>query len=59
MMDDDLKRACMAALKIDRSACHRFAEGKSWRRSTEQFLALLAHRSGDVGAARTSPGMRS
>jgi glycosyltransferase involved in cell wall biosynthesis len=59
IMDDDLGRACMAALTLDRNACRRFADGKSWRRSTEQFLALLAHRSGDVAPARASFGMRS
>ena len=41
-LDEDLLRACKNALAIDRSACRRFAETRSWARSTEQFLAHLA-----------------
>ena len=34
--------ACTNALAIDRSACRRFAETRTWARSTGQFLAHLA-----------------
>lgn len=51
VLDDDLGRACMSALRIDRHGCRRFAETRSWRLSTEQFLTHLAHRSQDVQAA--------
>ena len=49
VLDDDLRRACMAALALDRNACRRFATTRSWRQSTEQFLSLLAHRAGAIG----------
>jgi glycosyltransferase involved in cell wall biosynthesis len=52
ILNDDLEVACMASLSIDRNECRRFAESKSWRRSTEQFLALLAHRSGEIVPVR-------
>ena len=41
-LDEDLLRACTSALTIDGNACRRFAETRSWGRSTEQFLAHLA-----------------
>ena len=44
VLDDDLERACLAALQIDRDACRRFAESRTWRHCTEQFLAQLARR---------------
>jgi glycosyltransferase involved in cell wall biosynthesis len=54
VLDDDLQRACLAALEIDREACRRFAESRSWRHSTEQFLAQLAHRFDDSGRVLSS-----
>lgn len=47
-LDEDLARACLAALEIDRSACRRFAESRTWRHSTEQFLSQLAQRVGGI-----------
>ena len=44
VLDEDLAAACKAALKLDRAACRRFAEARSWTRSTEQFAAHLAPR---------------
>ena len=44
MLDDDLTAACLKALTLDRADCQRFAEGRSWRRSTNQFQAYLAPR---------------
>lgn len=44
VLDDDLARACMNALQIDRNACRRYAESKSWRRCTEELLSRLAGR---------------
>jgi glycosyltransferase involved in cell wall biosynthesis len=51
VLDEDLRRACLQALNLDRSACRRFAETRSWRRSTEQFLAFLAQRAEEAGRA--------
>lgn len=42
VLDEDLRRACLAALDLDRNACRRFAETRSWRRATEQLVSLLA-----------------
>lgn len=41
VLDEDLRAAAMAALDIPRDPCRTFAEGFSWRRCTEQFLANL------------------
>jgi glycosyltransferase involved in cell wall biosynthesis len=61
VLDEDLRRACMAALQIDRGACRRFAESRSWRSSTEQFLAQLACRlnSAPVASSASSTGAHS
>jgi glycosyltransferase involved in cell wall biosynthesis len=42
ILDNDLEKACHEALKLDRKNCRRFAETRSWARSTEQFAAHLA-----------------
>jgi glycosyltransferase involved in cell wall biosynthesis len=57
VLDDDLERACLAALQIDRDACRCFAESRTWRRSTEQFLAQLARQFD--GAAWLTPSGQS
>jgi glycosyltransferase involved in cell wall biosynthesis len=49
VLDDDLQQACREALKIDRATCRRYAESRSWRSSTGQFLAQLAKRFDDAG----------
>jgi glycosyltransferase involved in cell wall biosynthesis len=41
-LDDDLRTACLKALAIPRSACRAFAQTRSWRKSAEQFLNVLA-----------------
>lgn len=38
-LDDDLRRACLDALKIDRAACRTHALGFAWSRSATQFLS--------------------
>jgi glycosyltransferase involved in cell wall biosynthesis len=48
-LDDDLQRAALAALRIDRASCRAFALSHSWRACTEQFLSLQQ-------PARTAPG---
>lgn len=42
VLDGELSAACQRALAIDRAACRRFAEGRSWTRSTRQFVSHLA-----------------
>ena len=42
-LDDDLAKACRRALQISSSNCIRFAETRSWRRCTEQFVSHLAY----------------
>jgi glycosyltransferase involved in cell wall biosynthesis len=42
VLDEDLKSACLQALKIPRVSCRAFALGRSWRASAEQFLGNLA-----------------
>jgi glycosyltransferase involved in cell wall biosynthesis len=40
VLDEDLRKAALQALRIDRSACRRYAERFSWRAATMQFIAL-------------------
>jgi hypothetical protein len=40
-MHEDLREACLAALKIDRKTARAHAEKFSWRAATEQFVSHL------------------
>ena len=40
-MDEDLRKAALQALKLDRSACRRSAERYSWDNCARQFLSHL------------------
>ena len=40
VLDEDLRRAALRALRIDRASCRAHAERHSWRAATLQFLAL-------------------
>lgn len=40
-LDEDLRRAALAALRIDRARCREFALARSWRNATRQFVSLL------------------
>ncbi len=42
VLDNDLRAAALAALKLDPAACRTFAERYSWRGSAEQFHRNLA-----------------
>jgi glycosyltransferase involved in cell wall biosynthesis len=57
VLDDDLGKAAMAALAIDRDECRRVAAGWTWERASEQFLSHLVRASGgsDLVAAGASP----
>jgi glycosyltransferase involved in cell wall biosynthesis len=39
-LDEDLRKAALLALRIDRSICRAQAERFSWKAATEQFIAL-------------------
>jgi glycosyltransferase involved in cell wall biosynthesis len=41
ILDHDLGRACRAALVLDRTACRIYAESRSWRNSTREFVSHL------------------
>ncbi len=41
VLDEDLGRACLAALNLSREACRDFALDHSWERSARQFLRNL------------------
>ncbi|MEM8682927.1 MAG: glycosyltransferase family 1 protein [Pseudomonadota bacterium] len=45
VLDEDLYAACSRALDLNREDCRQYAEQRSWRRATDQFLANLAPRS--------------
>lgn len=40
-LDEDLRRACLAALECRRDECREFALGLSWEASTRKFLAYV------------------
>jgi glycosyltransferase involved in cell wall biosynthesis len=41
ILDENLAKACERALELDGAACRRYAESRSWARSTEQFYSHL------------------
>lgn len=50
ILNDDLEKACREALKLDGADCRRYAESRSWTRSTKQFESHLAPMRGDRAA---------
>ncbi len=46
VVDEDLRQACLAALRIDRSLCRPFAERHSWDACARLFLSHLRPASG-------------
>ena len=40
-LDEDLRKACLKALEIDRANCRPYAERFSWRACAERFLDNL------------------
>ena len=52
-LDDDLTVACARALELNRWDCRQYAESRSWRRSTQQFIDNLAPRDPCLAGART------
>ncbi len=41
VVDDDLRRACLASLAVDRALCRPFAERHSWEECARLFLSHL------------------
>jgi len=41
ILDNDLRKAALAALELDRAACRREALERTWQRATGQFVANL------------------
>jgi glycosyltransferase involved in cell wall biosynthesis len=52
VLDEDLRKAALAALRIDRALCRRHAERFSWKAATQQFIELQAARDPAADAAR-------
>jgi len=48
VMDEDLRRACLAALSLDRQRCAQAAQKQSWRASALEFLAQQPLLDGEV-----------
>jgi hypothetical protein len=63
VLDDDLRRACLEALKITRQDCLAFAAKHSWAHSAECFLGNIARSRHDdpwvaIRSARVLPDPR-
>lgn len=48
VMDEDLRRACLAALMLDRHRCVQAAQKQSWRASALEFMAQQPLLDGEV-----------
>jgi glycosyltransferase involved in cell wall biosynthesis len=60
VLDDDLRAACVGALKLSRETCREFALTRSWKTSAQQFIAhanrvAVASRRPIGAAAFTAP----
>jgi len=55
VLDEDLRKAALHALRIDRTRCRAHAEQYSWRAATVQFLALQQPLPLKAPLARTAP----
>ncbi|HTN49727.1 MAG TPA: glycosyltransferase family 1 protein [Burkholderiaceae bacterium] len=55
VLDEDLRKAALNALRIDRASCRAYAERHSWRAATVQFLALQ-HPFAPASLADAAPG---
>jgi glycosyltransferase involved in cell wall biosynthesis len=49
VLDEDLRAAALAALKLEPAKCRAFALGHTWEAATKQFLGNLAPREQRVG----------
>ncbi len=50
VLDEDLRKAALAALRIDRAACRIHAESYSWKAATRQFIDLQPVNTGTMQA---------
>ena len=51
VLDNDLRAACLQALRLPRKACREFAEGWSWENCTRHFIRHAAWLSSARGSA--------
>jgi glycosyltransferase involved in cell wall biosynthesis len=61
VLDEDLRAAALAALKLDPAKCRAFALQHTWEAATRQFLGHLAPRQNEAAAGRAAAccaGMR-
>ncbi len=56
VLDPDLRRACLAALRIRAKIAGRFALTRSWQAATDEFMSAVF---GEDAAHRASPPDRS
>jgi len=56
VLDEDLRKAALGALRIDRGACRSYAERFSWRAATQQFIDLQPVQ---TGSRRPPPSSRT
>jgi hypothetical protein len=49
VLDEDLRKAALAALQLDPAQCRAFALGHTWEVATRQFVGNLAPREERVG----------
>jgi glycosyltransferase involved in cell wall biosynthesis len=54
MLSDDLREACMGALRMSRETCRNFALGHSWERSAQQFVGNLSNLNGSIRTPRAA-----
>jgi len=51
VLDEDLRKAALAALRIDRAQCRAYAERFSWKAATQQFIDLQPARAAGAPVA--------
>src|SRR5256886_7682700 len=64
VLNDDLRLACLEALRVSREACRAFALSRSWESSARQFIAHVQNaatgvcREPEAGTAMAAPSAR-
>jgi glycosyltransferase involved in cell wall biosynthesis len=54
VLNDDLRTACLSALRIPREACRTFALDRSWENSARQFIGHVQKTAGDRHESRAN-----
>jgi hypothetical protein len=64
VLNEDLRVACIEALRLSREACRAFALSRSWENSARQFIAHVQNaatgvcREPEAGTAMATPSAR-